>query len=263
MAAAIQPVDVGRAQMLRGIRVVLACDDLLKHSELRRELRLYPEMCVVGEATDWKSLEAILEEYAPELVVATAALVRQGLQYSTTMFPLFVPVAHAHFPLLSSRVMATLAPYSGVAQIAVTVQAMKVAVLETKWQEVLQMLRASRAAQELPSFFTEIEVTGDEGPTTIAVEQVICVLAAKNYVHLETTSGVFRTRAAMSEIATRMDPSRYVRIHRSAIVHKAFVASVEQHDGDVIAVTLCNGSRVPVGGTYRQAALALIDDVEF
>ncbi|HEV7669238.1 MAG TPA: LytTR family DNA-binding domain-containing protein [Thermoanaerobaculia bacterium] len=52
----------------------------------------------------------------------------------------------------------------------------------------------------------------------VAVESIVWIEADRNYCVLHGREGRFSLRATLSEMESQLDPSRFVRIHRSAIV---------------------------------------------
>ncbi|ABF39426.1 transcriptional regulator, LytR/AlgR family [Candidatus Koribacter versatilis Ellin345] len=247
-----------RQQNLRGIRVVLACSELLNCAALRQALDQQLDVCVVGNATDWPTLVYQMNEFVPELVLAGNDLVSRALMEFGGPFPLFVRLGDSN-PIDSSRVIATLPMSASPEQIFETVQQMKVAVLEAKWMDVMQMLQACRPDVVARRYSDLIEMTGKDSVTRVHAEDIRCITAAKNYVRLETTSGEFQTRAPISEIGARLDPAKFIRIHRSVIVNKREIASVLRREGNCVAVTLRNGKRFRIGSTYRHATTQLFD----
>ena len=72
--------------------------------------------------------------------------------------------------------------------------------------------------------------------------------------------GVHAIRETLSELESRLDPERFVRIHRSAIVGIDAVREVESLFHGDFAVVLRTGERLPVGRTYRDRFLVAIGD---
>ena len=75
--------------------------------------------------------------------------------------------------------------------------------------------------------------------------------AAGNYVrlHLGTESHLFRE--TMNGIEIRLDPDRFVRIHRSRIVNTERIQELQPSSKGDYLVLLTTGARVPMGRAYR------------
>ncbi|MNE84087.1 CO-responsive transcriptional regulator RcoM [compost metagenome] len=57
-------------------------------------------------------------------------------------------------------------------------------------------------------------------------------------------------RDTISSLEQRIDPTQFVRCHRSVIVNLAFVRGVRRRTGRKLALTLSNGREVTVGPSY-------------
>jgi two-component system LytT family response regulator len=68
-------------------------------------------------------------------------------------------------------------------------------------------------------------------------------------LHVGRTS--FLYRAALSELAERLDPRRFIRIHRSAIVNLESVVQLEPLSHGEFEVVLKNGARPRISRTFR------------
>jgi hypothetical protein len=77
--------------------------------------------------------------------------------------------------------------------------------------------------------------------------------AAENYVNLHVRGRVYPLRSTMSAISQRLDPLRFVRVHRSHIVNLDFLDRIEPLDSGDARLLLKSGDWVPCSRRYRQA----------
>lgn len=82
------------------------------------------------------------------------------------------------------------------------------------------------------------------------------VEAADQYVKLHTESGEHLMRESMGELERRLDPRRFLRVHRSAIVALEHVRSFERQASGGGRLVLDRGERLPVS---RSRAASLKD----
>jgi two-component system LytT family response regulator len=75
--------------------------------------------------------------------------------------------------------------------------------------------------------------------------------AAGVYVNLHVAGKELLYRAALNEVADRLDPRRFVRVHRSAIVNIESILQLEPISHGEFDAVLRNGSRTRVSRTYR------------
>jgi two-component system LytT family response regulator len=71
------------------------------------------------------------------------------------------------------------------------------------------------------------------------------------YVNLHVGTKELLYRAALHDLATKLDPMRFVRVHRSAIVNIESVSHLEPISHGEFEVVLKNGSRSRISRTYR------------
>jgi hypothetical protein len=75
--------------------------------------------------------------------------------------------------------------------------------------------------------------------------------AAENYVNLHVRERVYPLRSTMTAIQDRLDPTRFVRVHRSYIVNLDCVAQIEPLETGDARLLLKDGTRIPCSRRYR------------
>lgn len=91
------------------------------------------------------------------------------------------------------------------------------------------------------------------GGTTrfVRVVDIDWIEAAGVYVNLHVGGKELLYRAALNELADRLDPRRFVRVHRSAIVNIESIVQLEPISHGEFDAVLRNGARTRVSRTYR------------
>jgi two-component system, LytTR family, response regulator len=91
------------------------------------------------------------------------------------------------------------------------------------------------------------------GGTTrfIRVADIDWIEAAGVYVNLHVAGKELLYRIALNELAERLDPRRFVRVHRSAMVNIESILQLEPISHGEFDAVLKNGSRTRVSRTYR------------
>jgi two-component system LytT family response regulator len=85
----------------------------------------------------------------------------------------------------------------------------------------------------------------------LRVVEIDWIEAAGVYVTLHVAGKEFLYRASLAELAEKLDPQRFIRIHRSAIVNIESIVQLEAATHGEFDVVLKNGSRTRVSRTYR------------
>jgi two-component system LytT family response regulator len=75
--------------------------------------------------------------------------------------------------------------------------------------------------------------------------------AAGVYVNLHAGGKELLYRAALNDLVEKLDPMRFVRVHRSAIVNIESILHLEPISHGEFEVVLKNGSRLRISRTYR------------
>lgn len=78
----------------------------------------------------------------------------------------------------------------------------------------------------------------------IPVDEVRRIEARGDYAEVHTAGGTFLLQISLSELEARLDPRRFLRVHRSHIVHLDAIEHLQRFDERRLAVVLRDGSRV-------------------
>jgi two-component system LytT family response regulator len=85
----------------------------------------------------------------------------------------------------------------------------------------------------------------------IRVADIDWIEAAGVYVNLHVSGKELLYRATLNELAEKLDPMRFIRVHRSAIVNIESILQLEPISQGEFDVVLKNGARARVSRTCR------------
>jgi two-component system LytT family response regulator len=85
----------------------------------------------------------------------------------------------------------------------------------------------------------------------IPVADIDWIESAGVYLTLHVGTKEWLYRAGLGELARKLDPMRFVRVHRSAVVNIASVSHLEPISHGEFELVLKNGSRLRMSRTYR------------
>jgi hypothetical protein len=77
--------------------------------------------------------------------------------------------------------------------------------------------------------------------------------ASGNYVNLHVRNRDYPLRATMAGIEERLDPARFVRVHRSHFVNLDYLAEIEPMDTGDARLQMRDGAKIPCSRRYRAA----------
>ncbi|AWW75419.1 DNA-binding response regulator [Erythrobacter sp. KY5] len=89
----------------------------------------------------------------------------------------------------------------------------------------------------------------------VRVEEIDWIEAANDYVALHVGEEVHLADDSIRSLAQRLDPARFLQVHRSAIVRISSVSEINREKFSAISLTLQTGARVRVSKSYKRAVL--------
>jgi two-component system LytT family response regulator len=93
----------------------------------------------------------------------------------------------------------------------------------------------------------------------VDVAEIDWVEACANYLRLHAGKTTHLVRETMARIEARLDPSRFLRIHRSAIVAVDRVREIRPLFSGAYAVLLRDGTKLTLSRGYRERIRDLVD----
>lgn len=123
-------------------------------------------------------------------------------------------------------------------------------------QDYLSDRDAFDAGQPAP-FLKQLVIRSIGSTERIAVDDVLWLGAAANYVEVHLAGRVVLHRTTLSAMESRLPPTEFIRLHRTALVRSSAVSSLEvMPDGGHLA-HLNNGDSVRVSSSYVKQVQAL------
>lgn len=87
----------------------------------------------------------------------------------------------------------------------------------------------------------------------VAASEIEWLQAAANYVNLRVRGRDYPLRTTMAALEPRLDPGRFVRVHRSYMVNLDCLVEIEPLESGDARLLMRDGSRVPCSRRYRPA----------
>jgi DNA-binding LytR/AlgR family response regulator len=102
-------------------------------------------------------------------------------------------------------------------------------------------------------YLDRILVPQDGRTIFIRASEVEWIEAAHNHVMIHTGTRSLRLRESLGALASRLDPYRFVRIHRSTVVNVDHIAELQPWFGGDSIVVLRSGKQLRVSRSHRDA----------
>jgi two-component system LytT family response regulator len=115
-------------------------------------------------------------------------------------------------------------------------------------QSMLKLLDGRRLDD---TFLDRIVIRERDKTNLIRVDAIDCIESAGVYVALHVGQERIIHRAALSELIGRLDPRRFVRVHRSTVINIDSILHLEPATHGEFDLVLRGGQRVHVSRTFR------------
>jgi two-component system, LytTR family, response regulator len=106
--------------------------------------------------------------------------------------------------------------------------------------------------QSRPKYLDRVAVKEEGRVFFVRVEDINWIEAQDNYVRVHARKGAYLVRQPIRSFEKDLDPKRFVRIHRSAIIHIDRIVELQQWFHRDYRVILQDGTRLPLGRRYRE-----------
>lgn len=250
------------------ISVLIADDEAPSRRRMREFLSDIPDVEVVGECADGRDAVAIIKENTPDLVLLDIKMPGfSGLDVITelglTAAPAVIYVtAYDEFALRAFEVRALdylLKPFDR-ARLRQAVERARAQIESSRILEFTRCLKPMLDEALVRSDYpNRLVVKSRESTVIIAVNEIDWVGAANNYLELHAGKETYMLRATMAQLEEMLDPSRFVRVHRSYLVNVDRVKEMKPIFNKDQVLTLRDGAQVTVSRTYYDKLLAALN----
>jgi len=259
MASQIQAVSAA-SHFRAGIRIVLCEPDSVVRLRLRSVIELDPTLSVVAEPCNWRECEKSLEDFVPELLIARSETIPEDWhqEHSRPVLPLTIDLsakAGRSVHLLPSNPEHLPDPDIVKSLLDEAVgRVYKCKVAELWWL----MDRYVEGLESKPDFVSALKVKDNGRIIDLNIKVITSIVASLKYVVINSTRGRYLLRKPLQHLASQLDPSVFVRIHRSVIINSCYLDHAKSVNEQLPHAVLLDGSSYPVGPQYRQAFTTLL-----
>jgi two-component system, LytTR family, response regulator len=252
------------------LRALIADDEPLARERIRYLLSPDEEIEVVGECRNGREVIAALRDANVDLLFLDIQMPgRGGFEVIEQIGPERMPVtvfvtAHSHYaiqafevhaldyltkPIEADRLRAT------VRRVKERVAANRALATQEQLKSILASLESSATLRrEYPERLLVPNGTKD---SFVTVSDIHWIEAADYYAYLHVGSKSFMLRETIKQLASTLDPEKFVRIHRSVIVNVTRVREIVREGRGEGAVILEGGQRLRMSKAGWHALIAL------
>lgn len=228
--------------MTAPLRVLVVDDEPPARRRLCRLLAAFPDVVVVGQAGDGGGAIALSAELRPDVLLLDIQMPAPSGLDAVEQLP--EPRPYIIFVTAFDRFAVRAFELRAMDYLLKPVTASRLSEA---------MSRARRGTHRATGLVQRIPVKRAGRVDLVDTTTIEWVEAADNYVVVHTTTGPHVVRETLTGLGSVLDPVRFERVHRSAIVALEHVAHLHPAaHGDWIA-HMKSGARVAVSRTYRQS----------
>jgi two-component system LytT family response regulator len=242
------------------IRVLIVDDEAPARQRLADLLRKDPQVAVILEAVDGLSAIEAIQNQAPQLVFLDVQMPElDGLgvidAVGAAQMPLTIFVTaydqHAIRAFEANALDYLLKPFSD-ERFEAALHRAKARLDERSTSEFgRRIMKMVSSAPVTARPWDRLVVKSGGSTRFIRAAEIDWIEAAGVYVNLHIAGQQLLYRAALHELAERLDARRFVRVHRSAIVNIESILRLEPISHGEFDVVLKNGARTRVSRSYR------------
>ncbi|HEX7318169.1 MAG TPA: LytTR family DNA-binding domain-containing protein [Pyrinomonadaceae bacterium] len=249
------------------IRALIADDEALARRRLRQFLAEVPDVEVVGECEDGRGAVELVRTVAPDLLFLDVQMplldgfgVIREVGAGNVPAVVFV-TAFDQFALRAFEAHALdylLKPF-GRERFMQAVGRARRQIGDANVKQRLDALVGELS--ERPRYSTRLAVKARGRTVILATDEIDWVGAADNYLELHAGPNSFVVRETLSQLQSKLDPRKFVRIHRSTLVNIERIKELHPLFAGDQVVVLHDGTKLQVSRTHRQRLMALLDEL--
>jgi len=254
--------------MIPAIRTLIADDEALARKKLRLLLNDEDGLTVVAECTDGKQTLAAVRTHKPDLLLLDIHMPDlDGFQVLEQIPPEQMPLVifttaydqHAIRAFEAHALDYLLKPFNQ-QRLHHALERVKAELLKSHEHGVRSRLlelfdKARPEAKELHRLV--IRTAGRV--VFLEFDEVDWIEAAANYVKLHVGKESFLLREGIGHVSSKLDPERFVRIHRSYIVNVSRIRELQPCDSGEFIAVLRDGKELSCSRGCRPQLLKLIE----
>jgi two-component system LytT family response regulator len=248
------------------IKVLIVDDEPLARQGLRMLLADHPAVSGMVEARNGPEAVALISKERPDLVLLDVQMPQMdGFQVIDAVGAEHMPAvifvtAHDAYALRAFEVNAIdylLKPVNG-GRLRDALERARVRLLgEPTGAASARMLSLLETIAHPRRYLKRLAIRKSASTIFINVESIDWIEAAENYVQVHSGKSVHLLHVPISTLGTALDPSTFVRIHRSSIVNVHRVQRLAPATHGQYLIVLVSGVELQSGRSYSEVVRAL------
>jgi two-component system LytT family response regulator len=237
------------------VTTMIVDDEPVARAGLREMLRGIEWVTVIGEASDGVSAMEAIDRLRPELVLLDVQM--PGMLGTTLLgklrhqpYNVFTTayIEHAVDAFELGAIDYILKPF-GAARLGVAMERVRAAVGEPSAHSILE--RLGGALGHGPN--SRLYVRSGVALVPLSIDSVAWFAADGDYVVAHADKSRHLLHLSLARLELRLDPKRFLRIHRAHVVNLDFVRAFRRGARGQLVAEMADGARLPVSRSRAQA----------
>lgn len=258
------------------IRALIVDDEPIARRGIRLMLEQEDDVDIIGECSNGQDAIDAIQEQRPDLVFLDVQMpdlngfeVLEAVGMAAMPVVIFV-TAYDRYAIQAFEVHALdylLKPFdderfqAALDRARLHIRRFKEGVFTQKLQTLLEALELLREpAPEKTDYLDRLAVKAGGRVQFFKVEEVDWIEAAGDYMCLHVGQKPHYVRETMSTLEAKLDPRRFVRIHRSTIVNVDRIRELRGQDSGGYVVRLYDGTELKLSRSYQSQVFSLFGD---
>lgn len=247
------------------IRAVVVDDEELARQILREFLSTHPEIDLVAECANGFEAVKAVAELKPDLVFLDIQMPKldgfEVLELIGNDTAVIFVTAHDNFAIRAFEVHAVdyLMKPVGAARFEAALKRAKERLEGKAPATGVPPAELARAARPPSEYLERIPVRDGSRVSIIPIAKLDYAEAQDDYVSLASEGRKHLKQQTIASLEATLDPSRFMRIHRSYIVNLDRVAKIEPYSKDSHVAVLTTGAQLPVSRAGYARLRAFLD----
>lgn len=249
------------------IRALIVDDEPLARERVREMLSAYADIELIKDCANGQEAIKAVREHRPDLVFLDVQMPgTDGFEVLEALDPDLIPTiifitAYDQYAVRAFEVYALdylLKPFDR-ERFEKALERAKKHILESRSGDLTErVLQALNEIKTKPEYLERLVIRANGHIFFLKTEEVDWLEAEGNYVRLHSGKESYLLREALSALETQLDPKKFLRIHRSAIVNIERIQELQPWFHGEYRIILQDGVQLTLSRSYRDKLNELV-----
>ncbi len=250
------------------IRTLIVDDEPFARQKVRSILEKARDIEIIGECENGEDAMALIRDLQPDLVFMdmimpekTGLEVLQAIGGDDPPYVVFI-TAHNDFAIEAFEAQASdylLKPFDAERFQKALQKARRHIHLKQNVNLYDQLQHLLNTSATPATYLERLMIKSGDDIIFVKTDEIDWIEAAGNYVNLHLGKRSYLYRDTMNHLQTRLDPARFVRIHRSKIVNVERISRLQSWSHGEYVIIMKDKTELFLTRTYRDNLLGMFD----